>query len=96
NSPSYCSNKGKKEIVELLLSHRANVNAFDSLNRTPLHNAAIKGKKEIAELLLSHGANINQFDPSKSTPLHIAAIKGKKRLLNCFYHIGQMSTHLIL
>ena len=42
----------------MLLSHRANVNAFDSLNRTPLHIAAIKGKKEIAELLLSHGANI--------------------------------------
>ncbi|KAI5531293.1 spectrin binding [Trichomonas vaginalis G3] len=85
------------ETAKVLIEHGA---IFDSKVYSitiPLHIAALMGKKEFAELFFSPVANTFTFDYyKKRTLLHIAAIKGKKRLWNCFYHMGQISTNLIL
>lgn len=65
--------RGYNDIVELLLSKGANVNAKDNITMTPLHRAAIEGHYSTVELLLSKGANINAKTRSGYTPLHFAA-----------------------
>lgn len=51
------ASKGNKEMCELLLSHKALIDAQDINDMTPLHVAVSNGNVEIIELLLSSGAN---------------------------------------
>ena len=51
---------GHIEIVELLVSKGADVNATDRIGRTLLHSAASGGRKDIAELLIAEGADIGR------------------------------------
>jgi ankyrin repeat protein len=43
--------------VELLLDHKAEVNAKDNFGWTPLHFAAQRGYKDIVEYLRQHGGH---------------------------------------
>ena len=43
--------KGAKEVAELLLANKAEINAKAGDGATPLHWAALDGCKEVAELL---------------------------------------------
>jgi ankyrin repeat protein len=56
---------GHKDIAELLLANKAEVNALDTEGCTPLHEAAFRGNKEIAALLLAGKANVHASDCSK-------------------------------
>ena len=69
---------GHKAIVELLLDHKANLQAMDANGYSPLHLAAQKGFKTVVELLIAHGAEVNAKTRSGSTPLHEAAANGYK------------------
>jgi ankyrin repeat protein len=62
------------DLVELLYSHSAAVNAVNSLTGgTPLHACAANGDcPEIAEFLLAHGAAINARDAKDRTPISYA------------------------
>lgn len=64
------------EVVELLVSRRANVRARDIDGRTPLHGAIVRGARacDVARLLLAAGADPNDPDNFGYTPLHIAAL----------------------
>ncbi len=64
---------GNIEMVELLLSYGADVNAQNRDNVTPLHSATSKGDPRVIKLLLEHGAEVNAKTKNSSTPLHIAA-----------------------
>jgi len=68
-----------KEIAELLLSKKADVNAKDKMGMTPLHLAAGAGNKEMVEVLLGHGADVNS-DATKNkrglTPMATASELG--------------------
>ena len=44
---------GHKDVAELLLANKADVNARDNDGDTPLHMAAMKGHKDMVELLLA-------------------------------------------
>merc|ERR1711868_37811 len=54
----YASNSGKHEIVEILLTSRADPNARNAHRYTPLHNAARKGHDKVARLLLENFADV--------------------------------------
>jgi ankyrin repeat protein len=74
--------QGNKDVVELLLSHGADVNAKDNkLGYTPLHWAVRADNKDVAELLLSHGADVNAKNKHGETPLHKADNKDVVELL---------------
>ena len=47
---------GKRSIVELLISYKANINAKGSDGREPMHIAIANGNSDITDLLKSHGA----------------------------------------
>ncbi|KAH0538896.1 hypothetical protein FGG08_004552 [Glutinoglossum americanum] len=88
------SGAGEKELVKLLLTGGANVNAVDSERRAPLHYAARSGHEEVVEMLLQGEASIEMKDNVRGTPLASAIENGSrgvtKRLLergaNVNYH----------
>lgn len=49
----------RKDMVELLLASKANVDAKDVNGWTALHYAADDGKRDVAELLLAYKADVN-------------------------------------
>ncbi|XP_052427404.1 poly [ADP-ribose] polymerase tankyrase-2 isoform X2 [Carassius gibelio] len=68
---------GRRDVVDYLLQHGANVHARDDGGLISLHNACSFGHAEVVSLLLQHGADANSRDNWNYTPLHEAAIKGK-------------------
>jgi ankyrin repeat protein len=77
NTPLHlAAQNGHSEIAELLLAHRADVNAGNKDGLTPLHYAAMNGKRDVVELLLAHGADVNGRMLNGLTPLHQAAFGG--------------------
>jgi ankyrin repeat protein len=80
--------RGRKDIVELLLANKADANAGlngnciantvtknNCVGQRLLHLAAERGRKDIVELLLAYGAKANAKDGNGSTPLQLA-LKG--------------------
>lgn len=67
---------GYKEIAELLLANKADVNAKDNGESTPLHQAVAAGGEhaDLLELLVAHKADVNAADANGLTPLHYAAL----------------------
>ena len=73
STPLHCATwKGHQNVVELLLSLGADVNAQnqnDHWGTTPLHAAAHANQRAIAELLIAHGADIHAINLNGRTPL---------------------------
>ena len=46
-------------VARLLIANKANVNAKDAKNRTPLHYAALSGNYDLTRLLVERKANIS-------------------------------------
>lgn len=69
--------EGHKDIVELLLSYKADVAAKSIGGFTPLHYAAMGGRMHVVELLLANKADVNA-QAGRMTPLCFAARKGYK------------------
>ncbi|CAH8624964.1 unnamed protein product [Heterobilharzia americana] len=63
---------GRSEIVDLLLSAGANVNATDKNGKTPLYVAVLHGHLALARKLLDAGASVNRVDHEGLGPLHMA------------------------
>jgi len=67
---------GNTELLKLLLTHHADVNAKNNDGWTPLHSAASSGKKDSVQLLLAGKADVNANSSSGETPLWQAAQGG--------------------
>ena len=67
---------GHKDVAELLLANKADVEAKAHGDWTPLLNAVFGGHKDLVELLLAHNADVNVKDKWGRTPLHVAAENG--------------------
>jgi ankyrin repeat protein len=82
--------QGQREIVELLISNGADVNAKRSDGAIPLHYAVYYNRMENAEILLSNGADLNAKDGDQNgaTPLHEAAWRSRKEIVDLLISKG--------
>ncbi len=60
------------DIADLLIKHRANINAINIHGLTPLHIASAWDNENMVKLLIENGANINIKDNDGNTPLYYA------------------------
>jgi ankyrin repeat protein len=67
--------KGNVDLVNMLLTHGADVNARDPRLQTALHIAALGRDLECLRILIDHGANINAQTRSGETPLVCAVLQ---------------------
>jgi ankyrin repeat protein len=81
---------GDLDVLDELLTRKADLNSRDTYSQTALHDAAGSGRPDIVERLIKAGANVNakqlkfslpcgsgeENTPSQNTPLHFAAAKG--------------------
>lgn len=72
----------KPEMIDILVSFNADVNAKTSNGFTPLHWAASRDAVEAIRSLLNAGADPDIATPSGITPLHWAAGKNSTNALN--------------
>lgn len=70
---------GSGEIIELLLSRGADINAQNTQLNTPLHEAIQNRKENTAALLIGKGADLGKTNVHKQTPLHRAASLNQKK-----------------
>lgn len=71
---------GHRDVAELLLANKADVDARDNAGTTPLEWAAVEGYKAVAALLLAKGANVNATNNLGQTPLYYATSEGNKNV----------------
>ena len=87
---------GDLQMVQVLLEHKADIEAQDDSGETPLHYLSrdmgggrqISQLHKVSRLLLEHGADINARDDDLSTPLHIAAEYGKFEVVRVLLEHG--------
>jgi ankyrin repeat protein len=60
--------------IQVLLRHKADVKATDSLGQTSLHVAPTK---DIAQILITYGVDVNAKRNDGATALHLAAVYGR-------------------
>ena len=77
----YAAYFGHKELVEILISKGAVINAPTENGLTPLHQAAYFGHKDVVEFLISKGADVNATSINGATPLHYATIYDQKAVI---------------
>merc|ERR1712029_370358 len=89
--------EGHPDVVDILLSHGADVNALTKEGLTPLHLAASTGCIETAKRLLDKGANVNAVEgicekaytvARKRTPLHRACLRGHTAMVELLIKSG--------
>src|SRR5262249_49913567 len=72
------ASRGLVPLMELLLEHKANVNArCKGTGWTPLHYAAMSRKAAAVRLLLARGANPAARDSLRRTPLEVSGGQGE-------------------
>ncbi|CAH1241917.1 TANC2 [Branchiostoma lanceolatum] len=93
-SPMFCAVRaGHWEVVDLLLSHKADREEMDSHGRTPLMVAACEGHLGVCELLLSKGASVLQADKEGLTSLSWACLKGQSHVVQSLLERGSEIDH---
>lgn len=92
-TPLHCAIwKGHQEVVAVLLSAGADVNAQnnnDHWGTTPLHAAAHANQAAIAQMLIDKGANLNALDMNGKTPLFHTTFHRAKAVAKYWRNQGQ-------
>ncbi|KAH9065614.1 ankyrin repeat-containing domain protein [Lactarius vividus] len=82
--------------VEVLILHRADVNAQDANRSTPLHLASSWGKIESMQSLLEREANVNALDNKKSTPLHLALLTDNPNTVGILWNAKAKAVEVLI
>ena len=69
-------------VILYIIDNGADVDAVDSLGRTPLHSSIASGSHEAVKELLSHRANPFIYDQQGFNALHFAVLRNRKAILN--------------
>jgi ankyrin repeat protein len=72
----FAAEYGHKDVAELLLANKAEVEAKSYGDWTPLLSAVFGGHKDLVELLLKDKANVNYKEQAGRSALHVAAENG--------------------
>jgi ankyrin repeat protein len=73
---------GHLEVAEVLVAHKADVNALDGSSKlTPLHRAARYGHVEVVALLLGNKADRSAKSWDGKIPLDFAREQGDERII---------------
>lgn len=75
------ADSGHKALVELLLSHGADVNSVWDQKETALHKASSRNFRAVAEALIAAKADVNAKRIDGNTPLHSASLNFAELLL---------------
>ncbi|GAB0092386.1 Ankyrin repeat [Sergentomyia squamirostris] len=85
---------GHVDIIKLLISHGADVNAQSSTGNTPLMYACAGGHVAAVRELLAHGANVEDHNENGHTPLMEAASAGHVEVAKILLEHGAgINTH---
>ena len=84
----YAVTYGAADLIGLLVSRGADVNAADDTGLTPLHAAAMISHTTEAGLLIEHGADLEARDKFGDTPFFFAAMHGQVRMLDFLLKAG--------
>uniref|UniRef100_A0A3P8V1Z1 Ankyrin 1 n=1 Tax=Cynoglossus semilaevis TaxID=244447 RepID=A0A3P8V1Z1_CYNSE len=77
-TPLHCAARmGHRELVKLLLEHKASPDSATTAGHTPLHIAAREGHVHTIRILLDAGAQQIKMTKKGFTPLHVASKYGK-------------------
>ena len=80
--------RGRLDVVELLLSRGVEINVKNLYGETPLDLAVQNGELDIAKFLVEKGADINVTDNRGDTLLHRAAERNQKDLVVFLIDVG--------
>lgn len=76
------------EIIELMISKKADVNTYLLGESPPLHRAAHKGNIKVAKMLIDAGAQVNFQDRAGNTPLSYAVFVGENEMIDLLVKSG--------
>ena len=79
---------GYHSVAELLINHKADVDALDCNGSTPVHVASCQDLPSLVALLVRSGADINARSLNGSTPLHSAAACFAKNVYWSLINLG--------
>jgi|GEM_PF-2242890 len=71
---------GQAGVMEILLTHGANINAKNNNGNTPLHEAVEHQSMKVVKKLLDRHARVNEGDNFARAPLSLAAKAGAKNI----------------
>ncbi len=75
---------GNPEAIEILVKHKAKVNAKDANGLTPLHYTVSLSHFDCAEVLINKGADMNATGRDGRTPIELAKTTRDKRMIELF------------
>ena len=77
----YAARCNNAEVLQMLLSGRADPNLADNDGWTPLHNCARNGQRRCVETLLLFKADLLRTNRHRETPLHVACRCSKAKVI---------------
>lgn len=76
------------QLLDLLISHGANVNSFDKEGTPLLHQASLIGNVKLVKCLLDHNPDVDQIDSNGKTALIVAAQQGHTDIVELLLNHG--------